>query len=275
MADLRFGKAFDSLQLYWLCSLAVLSLLLAIGEGNYAAISGVRQALNYPLTPLLWVREFSFGQYHNLNDWRARNARMGQLEQQHERMGIAYARTMQELRQLQIENAQLRELTELGADASAQKIYAQIVRLEERWLDLAIVISAGSVDGVRANGVVLSSAGVVGQVSSAAPSTAQVIPITSHRHHLPVRLGSDQGYYNARGVGDGRSLSIDKVRQDAQISVGDTVYTSGLGKRFAAGLMVGRISAIQPISNETFSEVLIDAAFAAAQRRFVVVLQDE
>ena len=273
MAELRFSKAFDSLQLYWLCSLAVLSLVLAIGENNNAAIARVRQSLNYPLMPLFWLREQSLEQYHTLSNWRERHSYLKQLEQQHEQLKIAHAQRQQEQQQLELENAQLRQLTDLADATQLAAIYAQILRLDQLLLDLSIVVNKGSTSGVQENSIVLSRAGVVGQVASVGPNIAQIIPITSSRHRLPVRLGSDQGYYNARGVGDGRHLSVDKVRQDAELSVGDGVYTSGLGKRFAAGLLVGSISAINPISNETFSEVIIEAASATEQTRFVVILQ--
>ena len=274
MGDLRFNRNIDSSQLYWLCALAMLSLLLAIGEANISAIAKLRQALSYPLAPLVWVRQQSIEQYLRVNQWGQRSSQLQQLELAYGQLQAANQLLRQRNSQLDLENDELRTLSGLAASLQLSGTGAQVTGLRDRLRDFSISLNKGSLAGLTVDSVVLSKNGVIGQIDNLGPNFSQVIPITSRRHHLPVRLGLNQGYYNARGLGDALHLNIDRVSQDANINVGDWVYTSGLGKRFPPGLIVGRISAITPISNETFDQVRIEATSATAMARFVLVLDN-
>ena len=272
MAELRFSSDFNSNQLYWLSALAMLSVLLAIGEANSQAIAALRQGLSYPLAPLVWVKRSSLEQYHRFVTWSDDSADKAQLEQQYQRLKLEHNLSLQLRRELELENDDLRTLLCMERRLLVSGTGAQIIGIADDLKNFNLTIGKGSRDGVAVDHVVINKAGLVGQVENVGPNFAQIIPITNARHYLPVRLGLNQGYYIAQGVGDSTHLFIDKVSSEAAISVGDWVYTSGLDGRFPAGIAVGRISAIEAISNETFSEVVIALSSAELGSRHVLVL---
>ncbi len=154
---------------------------------------------------------------------------------------------VQESQSLKSENERLQRLLELKDTLPYKVLTAKVVgRDTSEWFNSA-VINRGSLDGVKLNMPVVVDGGLVGRVTAVSPLTAQIDLITSEKAGLGAIVG-ELGASNALGVmkGAGKNiLEMNFVPGYVPINVGDTVYTSGQGGVYPAGLTVGQVSEVR------------------------------
>jgi len=113
----------------------------------------------------------------------------------------------------------------------------RVVRL---WVD------QGEQAGLRAGMPVVANDGLVGQIRRASGRVADVLLTIDPESHVDVVVGETRARGRLEGLGT-RSryrCRIQFDRLDEQVAVGDAVYTSGLGKKFPASILIGYVSKI-------------------------------
>ena len=113
----------------------------------------------------------------------------------------------------------------------------RVVRL---WVD------EGEQAGLRAGMPVVANDGLVGQIRRVSGRFADVLLTIDPESHVDVVVGETRARGRLEGLGTrGRyRCRIQFDRLDEQVAVGDAVYTSGLGKKFPASILIGYISKI-------------------------------
>ena len=116
-----------------------------------------------------------------------------------------------------------------------------------------MVLNRGATNGVFKGQAVLDAKGLIGQTIHVGPWSAEVILITDPEHAVPVRVGRTGLRTIAVGAGDSASLALPYLPANADIKVGDTLETSGLGGVFPEGYPVARVievhrDAVQPLA---------------------------
>ena len=107
-----------------------------------------------------------------------------------------------------------------------------------------IIINRGSDDGLQRGMPVVSDKGLIGRIANVIPEASRVLLITDPGSKLNVRLQPT----NAEGVLVGSitgDLLLDFIPQDANISNGDLVLTSGLGGDYPPNILIGQVSSIR------------------------------
>lgn len=105
-----------------------------------------------------------------------------------------------------------------------------------------LIIDRGSADGIRENQVVVSDAGLVGQVIAIGSNTAEVLLIIDRDGAAGAMVqesrtpGVIEGGKEAPGL-----LRLVSLPYDAKLKKGQVVVTSGLGGIFPGGLPVGEV----------------------------------
>ncbi len=113
----------------------------------------------------------------------------------------------------------------------------RVVRL---WVD------QGEQAGLRAGMPVVANEGLVGQIRRVSGRFADVLLTIDPESHVDVVVGETRARGRLEGLGR-RSryrCRIQFDRPNDQVAVGDEVFTSGLGKKFPASILVGYISKI-------------------------------
>jgi len=113
----------------------------------------------------------------------------------------------------------------------------RVVRL---WVD------QGEQSGLRAGMPVVANEGLVGQIRRVSGRFADVLLTIDPESHVDVVVGETRARGRLEGLGK-RSryrCRIQFDRLDEQVAVGDEVFTSGLGKKFPASILIGYISKI-------------------------------
>ncbi len=151
----------------------------------------------------------------------------------------------------------------LRANVSAQDLSA--------WYS-SITIDKGSTDKVAPGMAVITDQGVVGVVSGVSLGYAQVLLVVDPQSQVESYAQRSR----ARGAVRGRSnglCSLEYVPRDADVQVGDTLLTSGLGGIYPRGLLVGSVSAVTHEPPEMFKRIEVKPAvqFSSLEEVFVIL----
>jgi len=128
----------------------------------------------------------------------------------------------------------------------------------------AVVIAAGSDDGIRVNDPAVTADGLVGIVTRVTPSTARVQLLTDEQaavSALDLRPGADGIVRHARGTRE--TLILDRVRKEELVRRGDEVVTAGwrsgeLSSLYPKWIPIGRVTSVGQTDTDLFQQVQID-----------------
>jgi rod shape-determining protein MreC len=233
----------------------------------------LRQGINavlYPISELLMLpRDMTISSVEHMTSIRSLRERVGQMEQKE----IEQAQTLLAMEQLRAENDNLRTLMGLGKPLDRPSIVAEIRAARPSPLHDLVVINRGLEHGITKGSPVLSSQGVIGQVSRVFPMSAEVRLLSDKQLQVPVYLPRVGVRALTQGVPGEDSFELRHVNLAADISVGDTVQTSGLDGVYPAGLPVGVIISVMEREASAFPLILAKPIASAALQQQVLVLQ--
>lgn len=149
---------------------------------------------------------------------------------------------------LRRENEWLKEYLELHSENPVFELTdADIISHESGNFSTVLTLGKGSVHGIKKNMPVITSSGVLGYVSEVGLDWCKVVSIIETSSKVGVYtdrsgvLGTVEGNLELRT--EGKCLM--SYNADADIKVGDRVYTSGTGSIYPGGLLIGRIISIE------------------------------
>ena len=182
---------------------------------------------------------------------------------------------------LRTQNDELRErLARMpaAADLAAAKlahpdgVEATVIGYDPEASMRIVTIDRGAKDGIRRDDGVLTGAGVAGRIVEVAPLSSKVLLVTDATSKLPAVV--QHGRWWAIAVGTSTRVKLQYVSQDAKLRVGDRVVT-GEGRSFHAGVLIGRIKQIEPVSAGALDQTAIvqPAADLSALSHVVVLSQ--
>ncbi len=150
-----------------------------------------------------------------------------------------------------LENEQLRKLLNLKSNNTEFELEtAQVIaRSPSNWYD-CLTIDKGASDGIALNQPVISAGNtLVGRISEVGTTWSQVTLLTDPEHAAGAQVLRSGEYGICEGDGGASSdggCRLSFVSKNANIIVGDTVITSGLGGVYPKGLVIGKIQKIRP-----------------------------
>jgi rod shape-determining protein MreC len=127
---------------------------------------------------------------------------------------------------------------------------------------------------LRSGQPVITADGLVGQVSRVFGSYADVLLSVDSRSAVDVMVERSGARGIVRGTGerDRYSAKVEYLQRTDDVRVGDAVVTSGLGCRFPAGLLVGRVAAVTRREFGLYQEVELSPAVNFSRLNEVLVL---
>lgn len=109
-----------------------------------------------------------------------------------------------------------------------------------------LAIDQGEHASLRAGMPVIANDGLVGQIRRVSGQFADVLLTIDPESHVDVLVGENRARGRLEGVGERERYRclVQFDRPDDQVAVGDEVFTSGLGKKFPASILIGYVSKI-------------------------------
>jgi rod shape-determining protein MreC len=145
-----------------------------------------------------------------------------------------------------------------------------------------MTINKGTSDGVQAGDPVIDDAGLIGKIDTAIGGSSVVTLITDQ----DFAVGAVAGQQRIAGqiqpaIGAPGDLLLQLVQQPDQLHQGDIVYTAGtvsarpdLKSRYPAGILIGRVSRVDPGSGDLDRRIHVKPAAHIGTSDVVQVLTD-
>ena len=174
---------------------------------------------------------------------------------------------------LQRENDELRALAALPTERLELLRTVQLIQRGRGIAAQRFLIDAGSRKGIRAGMALVHPEGVIGQVTAAGESTADVALVTDTGQNTPVELVRTglRGVLVGEGVPERASLRF--IASNADVEPGDALVTSGLDGVYPAGMPVATVISVKRDAQSDFARVLCrPVANIDGRRHFAVVV---
>ncbi|MGB5812310.1 MAG: rod shape-determining protein MreC [Polyangiales bacterium] len=156
-----------------------------------------------------------------------------------------------EIRSLRADTERRKELEALLAlrsDLDTESVTARVIAkdISPSFRVVRLAIDQGGRAGIQPGMPVVANDGLVGQVRRVSGRFADVLLTIDPESRVDVVVGEKQARGRLEGMGE-RSRYRARIqfdRADDEVVVGDAVYTSGLGKKFPASVLIGYVSKI-------------------------------
>jgi rod shape-determining protein MreC len=175
---------------------------------------------------------------------------------------------------LTAQNDRLKQLLDVRKELGLGVQLARLVDIDLDPFRHRIVLDAGRSQSIRVGQPVLDAQGVMGQIVEVLPNTSVAMLVTDPTHAIPVMIKRTGLRTIAYGTGSIDRLRLPNIPISADIDVGDSLVTSGLGGRFPAGFPVGEILEISNDESGMFAAAVAKPAAALDRSGEVLLLQD-
>jgi rod shape-determining protein MreC len=179
---------------------------------------------------------------------------------------------LQKFEVLETENKRLRKLLESSLKLQDKVLIAELLSVNLQPFRHQVIINKGQHEGVYNGQPIVDANGIMGQVIHVGPFSSTVLLITDPTHALPVQINRNGLRAIAVGTGQGHSLQLEYLSNNADIREGDLIVSSGLGSRFPAGYPVGIVNTISMDPAEPFAKVSVTPSARLEQSREVLLV---
>lgn len=235
----RYRK-YSRLLLVLLASLSLLSLQQTRPEGQWLA-EGVAAVTAPVQAGFARLHRRALGLWTTYLEWKALRADAERLRTE------VTALRLRQLRQdeLDAENGRLRALLALRERLPVRTFGAEVVAREWNGFTRGLTINRGRTDGLERLAPVIVTRGVVGRVLELRRDSAVVQLVTDPASAIGGVVNRTRAQGLVEGVAGGR-MRLKLAAREEGVTVGDLVFTSGIGGLFPKGLPLGRIVRVHP-----------------------------
>ncbi len=252
--------------------LLVASILLMVLDHRESHLKTLRGALSVVVYPIQLVVDLPF----SIWDWVSENmATRRYLLADNEALRnnqLAIAPRLQRFEILEAENARLRALMESAARVPNRTDMAEIMSLDLDPYRHRVTINKGAHHGIYQGQAMLDANGIVGQVTEAGLMTSEAILISDPEHALPVEVNRNGLRTIAVGTGNVGVLQLPFLPNNADITEGDLLVSSGLGGAFPQGYPVAIVVSVVRQPGQPFARIEAEPSAALNQNREILLV---
>tara|TARA_B100000686_G_scaffold336623_1_gene406726 strand:+ start:296 stop:1111 length:816 start_codon:yes stop_codon:yes gene_type:complete len=150
----------------------------------------------------------------------------------------------------------LLKLVDFGDKWEKKSVVAAVIGRDATQWSKVVFINKGTQDGLKQHLAVVTAAGVIGQVIHAGPNTSKVLLIVDGRSAVDALFQGSRVSGVVVGMGEDK-CRLKFVPNTAEVQVGDSVLSSGLGGIFPKGLMIGKVSQVSKKKQGLFQDITL------------------
>ncbi len=152
------------------------------------------------------------------------------------------------------ENETLKEMLNIKTSYQHFKIALGkiILREHDNWTK-TFTIDVGSNDGIKLNQAVVHKDGLVGFISNVSEKKSVVTTILDPQTSVSVNISTINEPAILKGdleLKEKNQLKLESIPIEAEVSIADMLYTSGLGSKFPSSIPVGKITEVISKKND-------------------------
>jgi len=182
------------------------------------------------------------------------------------------AAAISQLKALQAENAQLRELLGARGRFAFQVAAAEVLFAARDPFSRKLIVDKGSQHEIRAGQAVVDDRGVVGQVTRVYPWLAEVTLITDKGHFVPVQNLRNGLRAVLAGTGGDGALELRFIPLNADFQNGDQLVTSGIDGVYPQGLPVAQVAHVERNAAQLFARITCTPLAGVANHTHVLIV---
>ena len=177
------------------------------------------------------------------------------------------------MQNVEYENRILRDALGFEKEADWPVVAAQVGGFDPFRAEQKAILNRGRDQGIAAgNAVILPGGAMVGVIAEVFDHTSAMDLITSSQTAVGARTSSGGATGVLRGL-HGLGLLLDLISQSERVEPGESVVTSGLGGRFPANLLIGRVGEVRTASGQLFRQASVIPAASLHDLRFVLIIK--
>lgn len=170
------------------------------------------------------------------------------------------------------------ELAITNTLADYEYIYATVISRNVGYWYNNITINKGSNDGITNDMIVVNSRGLIGRVYSTSSNNSLVRLITTSDTNNKISVSISHGGNYVYGLINKYNynknlLEVEGISNTELVSVGDYVFTSGLGGVYPSGILVGIVDSIATDSYDLAKIINVKTAADFTDINYVAVLK--
>lgn len=183
-----------------------------------------------------------------------------------------------ETKKIEEENITLKKMLEIKLNYQHFNLkYGKIILREHDNWTKKFTIDVGKNDGIKLNQAVISTSGLVGYISKVNDTTSVVSTILDSLTSVSVNIGTINEPAILKGdttLKDNNKLKLEYIQIDTVISIGDMLYTSGLGNTYPSTIPVGKIIEIKGNKNDMNRYAIVEPLVDIASIKEVAIIID-
>lgn len=259
---------------YGLIVLALVAVVL-YRAGVWAPVENLLAALTSPVQEAVntAIRQIGdMGQTaRDLRDLRRRNE---DLEAENARLLLEIVR----LREIEVEAGLQRDLLNFAEgrpafDIQGAHVVGRVIGRDPSNLQRYVTLDVGRRVGIERNMPVITSRGLVGRISDVGDTWSRVLLIIDVSSSVSAIAQSTRATGLVEGRVDGLPVMRDIPQADT-VSVGDTVFTSGLGGNFPRQLLIGQIVSVERNDSDLYQTAVVQPTVDFDRLEMVLVVTD-
>jgi rod shape-determining protein MreC len=190
----------------------------------------------------------------DLRDLRQRNET---LEEENAGLLLELVR----LKEVEAEAVLMRDLLNFAQanpsfDIQGAHVVGRVIGQDPSNLQRYITLDAGQEEGIAENMPVVTDRGLVGRVREVGPGWSRVLLTIDTSSSVSALTQSTRASGIVQGQADG-SLLMHSILQGDTVSVGDTVFTSGLGGNFPRQIPIGQVTEVDRKDYELYQSATV------------------
>ena len=253
----------------------IFCLCLIISDVKFETSSYLRSVSHEIFKPISWVIKLPSYLIDTSSNFLSSRSSLNTKLKDLEKENFKLRSSNQLMKKLSVDFERLNSLWSSSALNEDRFIISKKNLLSSNEFQPLLVLDIGRGHDIKGNDVVISELGLVGRVSNRSLTTAEVLFIHDIRSSIPIVSESSSLHATLRGAGLERKGQLKYVKKTAKFSVGEKVYTSGLGEIFPSGILVGEIYSINDPADSEFLEIEISFSQTPLNRDYFLIYQHE
>ena len=253
----------------------IFCLCLMISDVKFETSSYLRSVSHEIFKPISWVIKLPSFLIDTSSNFLSSRSSLNTKLKDLEKENFKLRSSNQLMKKLSVDFERLNSLWSSSALNEDRFIISKKNLLSSNEFQPLLVLDIGRGHDIKVNDVVISELGLVGRVSNRSLTTAEVLLIHDIRSSIPIVSESSSLHATLRGAGLERKGQLKYVKKTAKFSVGEKVYTSGLGEIFPSGIIVGEIYSINDPADSEFLEIEISFSQTPLNRDYFLIYQHE
>lgn len=240
------------------------------------ALSGVFTSLSRVVVgPLNSLQSWVSLQFQGLEDFFTASQDIRDLRQENTQLEAENARLQAQIIDLQQQLVEFEILSALlefaRANPDHQYLGASVIGRDPSPFLNYIIINRGSDDGLRRGMPVVTQNGLAGRIHQVTAKGARISLITDPATRINVRIEPSRSSAVLTGSITG-DITLEQIPQDAEVSPGNLVLTSGLGGNYPANIIVGQVTSVRSRENALFQTASVQPVTNFSDLDIVLVI---